>query len=293
METAKFGHDFGPATKLILRCLINMSQSSGKIYIPPYPGVQVIECGEPPATDINPEANRAKWLKRLAGELDKIEVHMPVKFLPDGIDYPPWVLKVEREFSLVMLPAAKLKDPNFKITPKRMGALLGHMCEMAVWLMEWFYHQAKDGDVKKDNPLVEKPLTEEEWKKGQEYLVSLKNWYCAMRRMAKRALCSCVDQTYEDMTDFLLGYSDAFSRKPKTFQVGNIGNPTFEIYIFMLIFWRAIERMDSVRQLHEKLVEVFGANRIGDQKRIEKICQRMGLSFRKPGRPKKLIQTPA
>jgi hypothetical protein len=96
-----------------------------------------------------------------------------------------------------------------------------------------------------------------------------------------------VDQTYEDMTDFLLGYADAFSRKPKTMQVGNIGNPTFEIYVFMLMFWQTVGRMDSVRQLHEVLVKLMGANRIGDQKRIEKICQRMGLSFRKVGRPKK------
>jgi hypothetical protein len=64
-------------------------------------------------------------------------------------------------------------------------------------------------------------------------------------------------------------------------------NPTFEIYVFMLIFWQAIDRLDSVRQLHELLVKVFGATRIGDQKRIEKICQRIGLSFRKVGRPKK------
>ncbi len=55
----------------------------------------------------------------------------------------------------------------------------------------------------------------------------------------------------------------------------------------MLMFWRAIERMDSVRQFHEVLLKVFGASRIGDQKRVEKICQRMGLSFRKVGRPKK------
>ena len=108
-----------------------------------------------------------------------------------------------------------------------------------------------------------------------------------MRRFAKRALCSCVDQTYEDMTDFLLGYADAFSRKPKTMKVGNICNPTFEIYVFMLLHWPLIERMNSVRKLHEVLVKVIGAPRVGEQKRIEKICQRIGLSFRKPGRPKK------
>jgi hypothetical protein len=244
-------------------------------------------------TELTPEAYRAKWLKRLVAELDKIEVLMPIKLLPDGVEYPQWVLNVEREFSLVMLPAAKLKDPDFKVTPKRMGAVLGHICEMAVWMMEWLKNKAETANEKEGNPLTEKPLTGEEWEKGQEFAASLDDWNCAIRRLAKRALCSCVDQTYDDMTDFLSGYSDAFSRKPRTFQVGNIGNPTFEIYVFMLMFWRAIGNMDSVRQLHEVLVKVFGAPRIGDQKRIEKICQRIGLSFRKPGRPKKLIKTPA
>ncbi len=78
---------------------------------------------------------------------------------------------------------------------------------------------------KAGNPLTEKRLTEEERKKGQGFLASLDDWYRAMRRLAKRALCSCVDQPYDDMTDFLLGYADGFSRKPRTFQVGNIGKP--------------------------------------------------------------------
>lgn len=250
-----------------------MSQPNSKTSIPREPS------GEEPVHD--PVKHRQNWLKRLASELEKIEPLMPLKLLPGGVEYPQWVLNVEREFSLVMLPVAKLKSPDFKITPKRMGALLGHMCEMAVWTMEWL------GSPSDDHHEKDKPLTEAELKTGQEFLVSLSDWYCAMRRFAKRALCSSVDQSYEDMTDFLLGYADAFSRKPKTMQAGNIGNPTFELYVFMLLLWPTIERMDSVRQFHEVLVKVIGAPRVGGQKRIEKICQRIGLSFRKPGRPQK------
>ncbi|HET7623842.1 MAG TPA: hypothetical protein VFM25_01165 [Verrucomicrobiae bacterium] len=241
----------------------------------------------------DPIAHREKWLRRLVDELDKIEPLMPIKFLPDGIEYPQWVLKVEREFSLVMFPVAKLKDTDFKMTPKRMGALLGHMCESAVWMKDWIQSQFESPDSPGEELAAENTANRDAVKKGAEVLNGLGIWYCAMRRLAKRALCSSVDQTYEDMTDFLLGYADAFSRKPKTFQVGNIGNPTFEIYLFMLMYWPVVNDMDSVRQLHETLVKVFGANRVGDQKRIEKICQRIGLSFRKPGRPKKIIQTPA
>ena len=36
------------------------------------------------------------------------------------------------------------------------------------------------------------------------------------------------------------------------------------------------------------LVKVFGPYRTGDLKRTEKICQRIGLRYRKAGRPKKI-----
>ena len=224
-------------------------------------------------TEFNYEEHRAKWLKRLVAELDKIEPLIPIKFLPDGVEYPQWVLNVEREFSVVTFPAARLRVVDNKMTPKRMGALLGHMCALAVWMMEWLNEQIT--------------FTEDDLRKGQEFCVSLGEWYNAVRRLAKLALCSSVDQTYQDMTDFLLGYADGFSRKPTTFQAGNFGSTTFEIYHYMLVYWRVIEPMESVRQFHEWLVKVFGASKIGDQKRVEKICQRMGLRFCKPGHPKK------
>jgi hypothetical protein len=235
----------------------------------------------------DPVKHRQDWLKRLADELDKIEPLMPIKLLQDGIEYPQWVINVEREFSQVMLPSAKLKDPGIKMTPKRMGALLGHMCEMAVWLMEWLGAQIEKPDEPKTASASAEALTEEQYESGLKILGSLGDWYLAMRRLAKRALCSCVDQSYEDMTNFLLGYADGFSRKPKTLQVGNIGNPTFEIYVFVLMSWQLIDQLNSVRQFHEVLVKVMGASRVGDQKRVEKICQRIGLTFRKVGRPKK------
>jgi len=244
-----------------------------------------------------PEQDREKWLERLAGELDRIEPLAPFKILPDGIEYPRWVRNVEKEFSVALLPAAKVRDANFEITPKRMGAMIGHICEMAVWMMEWLNHILKSS-VEEMAPLInktdERPITEEEAKQLKELEGSVKTgleklcaWYEALRRLAKRTLCLSVDQHYQDMTDFLVGFADGFSRKPKSFGLGEIGNTTFEIYHYMILNWAWIQQIESVRQFHECLVKTFGSHRIGEQKRVEKICQRVGLSFRKPGRPKK------
>jgi len=136
----------------------------------------------------------------------------------------------------------------------------------------------------------------EQLEKGADILIKLTDdWYPALRRLAKRALCSCMDQPYDDMKEFLLAYSAAFAQKPTGPGLSSFGSSAIEIYNFMLFYWRIIDRLKSVHHLHEVLVKVFGPYRTGDLKRTEKICQRIGLHYRKPGRPKKIetIQTPA
>jgi hypothetical protein len=220
-----------------------------------------------------------KWLTGFADEMDRIEKLVPCNFLPSDAEYPAWVPNVEREMSLVLLPAAKLGKNWGEASSKRMGAVLGHQCAIVVWMREWLYQE--------DTGTPEEPLTEEQIREGEEIVNKFNEWYEAMRGMAKQALASSVDQTYEDMRDFLLGFSDGFSRKPKNFGAGDMGNTTFKVYLFMLLFWRQIQQMKSVPELHRSLVVMLGAQQVGELKRIEKICQRIGLSFRKPGRPSK------
>jgi hypothetical protein len=208
--------------------------------------------------------------------------------LPD--DSPKWVQNVEREVGATLFPVAKIKD-DFYLTPRRMGALIGHACALAVWMTENLEHELN----KPESEIDLTQFTPEQIEHGLKLLQGIvEDWYPALRRLAKRALCSCVDQPYEEMMEFLLAYSDAFSRKPKTFKMGDLGNPTIEIYFFMLTFWRAVNALRSVHQLHQCLVGVFGPHRVGELKRVEKICQRIDLHYRKPGRPKKaeVIQTP-
>jgi hypothetical protein len=181
-----------------------------------------------------------------------------------------------------MYPAAKLKE-ELRLTPRRLGAIIGHQCAIAVWMMENLA-----GDLENPQVVDETKVTPEQLQKGEEYLIKLTDkWYPALRRLAKRALCSCVDQPYDDMKEFLLAYAGAFAQKPSGPGSGNFGNTAFEIYNFMLLYWRIVERLDSVHHLHEVLVKVFGPYRSGDLKRTEKICQRIGLHYRKAGRPKK------
>lgn len=224
------------------------------------------------------------WLSKLREEFLKLEPLFPTEnFLPDE-GLPKWVENVECEIGATMYPVAKLKR-DLKLTPKRMGAMLGHSCAYAVWMIE-----ALEVALSKANSGIElRAFTSVQIENDGKFVLGIVGaWYPALRRLAKRALCSAVDQTYEDMTAFLLAYSGAFSQKPKSLGYADVGNSVFEIYIFLLTNWRLVNALHSVRELHELLVKHMGSHRVGELKRVEKICQRIGLHYRKPGRPKRV-----
>jgi len=241
-------------------------------------------------TTIDGKQRQQDWLERLREEFLKLEPLFPFPHWVHDGDGPKWVQNVEREVGATMYPLAKLKDGNY-MTPRRVGAILGHSCAAGVWLMECLEHDIEKAAAAQIETIEITPEQQEQAEKLLHGITEV--WYPALRRFAKRALCSSVDQSYEDMTDFLLAYSQAFSRKPKRPGLADIGNPTIEIYFLMLSTWRIVNNLRSVHQLHQYLVAVFGPYRVGELKRVEKICQRIDLHYRKPGRPKKqIIQTP-
>ncbi len=232
--------------------------------------------------------SQEEWLSRLAEGYIKLESCMPkINFVPHET-CPKWVESVEREVGASMFPAAKLKE-GFKLTAWRLAAIIGHQCAISVWFMEWLIQE-----LKKPHFLDKTKVTPDQLQKAEEMCNKMANdWYPALRRFAKRALCSCVDQPYEDTKEFLLSYASAFAQKPCGPRASNMGNSAFEIHCFMLIHWQFVERLNSAHDLHQVLVKVFGPYRTGNLKRTEKICQRIDLHYRKPGRPPKVetIQT--
>ncbi len=71
----------------------------------------------------------------------------------------------------------------------------------------------------------------------------------------------------------------------------NKKNEATDIYLFLLLYWRVVERLETVDHLHRVITKVFGPNLAGsDPKRIAQICQRVGLKYRARGRPPKQPQ---
>ncbi|WP_404422014.1 hypothetical protein [Nibricoccus sp. IMCC34717] len=60
-----------------------------------------------------------------------------------------------------------------------------------------------------------------------------------------------------------------------------------KVHLYLALSWVVVSKMKSVTDLHHFLCSVMGAQVVGEKKRVEKICERIGLNFRPPGRPKK------
>ena len=78
-----------------------------------------------------------------------------------------------------MFPLAKVKEET-GMTPRRMGALLGHSCAMAVWTMEWFGVEFAKAETEAQNRAEEPELKIEDVPEKLRF----DKWYEAMRRVA-------------------------------------------------------------------------------------------------------------
>ena len=89
---------------------------------------------------------------------------------------------------------------------------------------------------------------------------------------------------FEGKTLFYQGMADAFGM----FSGKDHSTPTTLRYSTMLVYWRLVETMDSMEQLHEFLLEAHGPNIVGsDIKGTRQLCGRVGKRFAAPGHPKK------
>jgi hypothetical protein len=102
----------------------------------------------------------------------------------------------------------------------------------------------------------------------------------AYLRKLERESCAKASEYHRGLADGLNGVG---KDSPKD----QSDNAT-EIYFLTAMFWRTVAKFSSVTEYHSWLQLMLGSPkvRVEDRERIAKICQRIGLRFRKRGRPK-------
>lgn len=200
-----------------------------------------------------------------------------------SLDYPPWVIECGKNVCRAIFPKAyKLADP--KVTDAyKIGIGLGMMQAGASQFAEAF---AKLGIQAED-----RELTADEAEKLAALLYGPDSGLkCPVdgSTLIPAEISEFLEQKMKEMSlreqaSFHQGIADAIAMMAGKNKATLATTP----YSTMLVYWRAVDSLGSVEQLHDFLTKIHGRNLVGsDIKRTRQLCLRVGKRFQAPGRPK-------
>jgi hypothetical protein len=232
------------------------------------------------------------WVKEIFDKLVVVDKKRPeLPFLRGS--QPPWVERIMMDMMNPFFSKAKI-ERGMILTPQALGEIIGK--QGVLWLsVEQLLHEIRK-DREKYFELrtnLERQTTPEQFKQlGEYWRVVVEEWRPGFRAFVKEATGRLLEEEMEDWVAFCEGLSKSEAKIPVDPESKDFPRTTTRIYFIMMVNWRVIGGLRSVRELHEWLRRVCGSQVIGELKRVEKMCQRIGLSFGKPGRPRKSeIQT--
>jgi hypothetical protein len=219
------------------------------------------------------------WLEQIEAELEKIEGGVE---WPMSDDSPDYLKNAERHIAKAAIATAKLK-PGAAMTPQLMGGLVGHKLAYVKPFAE---------GLKLGKRLPEK--TPERFRRllaDAEQAVN--EYYPHVLRTVRRCIAIACRQPLREMAQFFTGMARALEKGSLDARGGLLGASTATDFYWILICIgpRLTNEVRSVAHMHQLCVRWFG-QRAGDLKTTEKRCQRIGLSFGRPGRPKKERKVP-
>jgi len=220
-----------------------------------------------------------EWLRRIVARMERAYDTLPEPYWLTG-EWPAWVKNVGRELLKTFHPTAKLKvSPHWE--PGEIGALLGQQIAYFDSLEDLTRPPEEKLDWKKLRLVYGKDIKKRvgayEKKFNEQFLPELE-------RAMKFALKLAIEQEYRPCSKFFAAFGRGIERRVSS--IGDIERTNTRIYVLLLIAWRSVEKLGSVRALHNALCRVFGTHLVGDLKRIEKMCQRLDLHLGRPGRPR-------
>jgi len=232
------------------------------------------------------------WVEVILNELEALEGTLPdPKFIAQDVtNYPQWVVNVAAEVLKVGMPTVGLRE-GLKLDARVAGAFMGSQYARLCSLSELFKepNSEEKRTIERIEAWVEKlpeaqrlEFRERETAINLFFEVLFTGWMERFLLLLKRAFGSAVEESMEDASAFTGAFHTALKQARKTSRE----TTAFKVYFWMFMHWRYIQTFESIRQLQKFLGVYLTANELGNLKRLEKICERIGLTLRPPGRPK-------
>jgi hypothetical protein len=204
-------------------------------------------------------------------------------------DLPSWVRKVASKLAGTLFAPVTTALDELEFSPYRVGYAMGIMqwgnSEMSAKPspeLEKILRRVKISPraKRKVSKLFEQfflraGLTPAELRRSRFIPPDFKSYLAKV----ERGTLKDVREFHRGMVDGLEGVGKGVSRDQS--------NLATDIYLALAMWWRIVISYTSVTELHQWLTRILGEQRVGDRKRVEKICERIGLRFREPGRPPK------
>jgi hypothetical protein len=241
-------------------------------------------------SDNKKQGKAARWYERILDALESADFAEG-----SGIDpriEPEWVVNVLKQLVQQTMPTVSLKP--HELSPRRLGRLLGQ--QQANWAAT---DKALEASQTPEMLAQIQPMLDR-WEKNANHpaVVSLfeaiefgANSLVAAESIKKRfteitldALKTAWEQDDQlERLAFFQGLVEGLA-KPGFPSRATDATP---IYNRLFIHRKKIQEFKSVRELREFLLQCgLSGQVLGGPKRLEKICERIGLSFAEPGRPK-------
>jgi hypothetical protein len=273
METAKFGHDIGPATKLSLRCLIKMTQPSGKTKTPKIK-----------LTAKKPRKIKAV-LKAWAASSDKVDSD-PLKL----DEAPQWAENALVEVVKVVMPGKKLPaagEWDMELVGELMGRLQAFGKQFSGEIPMGPEQQAEL--VRLEKFAASQPKSKERTAMEKMVLQDLQAMMEATNQAIPNLTGAALDSSHEDALKFQKGLLRGMTLAPDELTTGRIFQRHTKTFWVLGAMWPFFSKCRSVAKVHRILCQAVGEKQIGSLKTFEnRVAKKIGMKFGHSGRPPKL-----
>jgi len=231
-----------------------------------------------------------QWVREVLIKFDQLGEHQPKPF-NENPEWPEWVWNLFGMLMGIPYPGVKFKNmKNWKA--KDLGRFLGR-------------HYAGEHVMMGGVPLSSRVIQEgerfgiwaEKWAREKRPDVNLhelekqheqdaKEWRPQLINFMQETLRSACERPYVECAAFFEAFGKAIVIKPDALLTERTMGVGDKICWTMIVMWQEIEKLHSVGELHrlfEKALKPKGV--VIKYKRIEKLCQRIKLKFKGPGRP--------